>query len=141
MVIGPLPPVWTSFMDDPKPCGIFRNLSVITRQKVSFWLPCCSVSQSSHPIWRPKRSVEADSMTHVLVGSLAARPPLCAILIMVKPLEIASGGRELRRITYLRLTTTVATNGHEIEGGRGGTSKVCRCGGWRNNPQPVVRWD
>ena len=54
----------------------------------------------------------------LLVGSLAARSPLCAILIMVKPLEIASGGREhgkLRRITYLRLTTTVVTNGHEIE--------------------------
>ena len=30
----------------------------------------------------------------LLVGALAARSPLCAILIMVKPLEIASGGRE-----------------------------------------------
>ena len=54
-------------------------------------------------------------MTHVLARSLVGCSPLCAILIMVKPLEIASGGHKLRRITYLRLTTTVVTNGHEIE--------------------------
>ena len=61
-------------------------------------------------------------MTHVLARSLVGCSPLCVILIMVKPLEIASGGRKLRRITYLRLTTTVVTNGHEIER-RGRTSK------------------
>ena len=33
-------------------------------------------------------------MTHVLARSLVGCSPLCAILIMVKPLEIASGGRE-----------------------------------------------
>ena len=50
-------------------------------------------AQSSHPIWRPVRSRhEVDCMTHVLARRSLTRS-LCAILIMVKPFENASGGR------------------------------------------------
>ena len=88
-------------MDDPKPCGIFRNLFVISRQK-GFFLAAELLSQSVKSSHMAPEEVGRGGSHDTCARWLLARSltALCAILIMVKPLEIASGGRKLRRITY-----------------------------------------
>ena len=81
-------------MGDPKPCGTFGNLFVIARQK-SFFLAVL-LSQSSHPIWRPKRSVEADRMTHVLARSLVGCSPARPLAALCDPHNGKTIGNRVR---------------------------------------------